>query len=214
MRRRPLTLGVILVCGIIGFATNMGLDWNSPWLGKLLFRSPTGASESETMTASDKLADIRRGEFWRILTPAFVHFGAMHLAFNVVMFYQLGVQIEHFRGRARFAALILTIAVVSNLAQALAPEWLGGAVYFAGLSGVVFGLFGYVWMKSRFEPALGLYINPSNVMFSLVFLVLGFAGAFNTAHTAIANLAHGFGFATGLLIGIAPFALRQVSRDS
>ena len=101
----------------------------------------------------------------------------------------------------------------SNLAQALVPNNLGGSAFFAGLSGVVFGLLGYLWMKSRFDPASGLYINRGTVFMAVTFLGLGFAGAFNVGDVRIANWAHGVGFATGILIGWAPTAFRSASRS-
>jgi GlpG protein len=133
----------------------------------------------------------------------------MHLAFNMVMFYQLASMIEHRRGSLYLALLMLAIAVPSNLAQALVPNEWGGTVYFVGLSGVVFGLLGYLWMKSRFDPASGLYINRGTVLMSIIFLGLGFAGFFNVGSMRIANWVHGVGFATGILIGYIPTAFRK-----
>ena len=74
----------------------------------------------------------------------------------------------------------------------------GGSVYFAGLSGVVFGLFGYLWMKSRFDPASGLHHQSRHRAHVRSFSWdLGIAGFFNVGDVRIANWAHGVGFATG-----------------
>ncbi len=212
-RRRPLTLAIILVCCIIGVFTNMGGDPLQPLMRKLLFSDRVHfVTDLNQDSFTVRLIDLRKGEVWRIVTPALVHYGAMHLAFNMVMFYQLASVIEHRRGTWRLALLMLAIAVPSNLAQALVPTAWGGSAFFAGLSGVVFGLLGYLWMKSRFDPASGLYINRGTVFMSLVFLGLGFAGAFNVGDVRIANWAHGVGFAMGIVIGWLPTALRARPR--
>jgi GlpG protein len=211
--RRPLTITVILLCGIIGVATNMGDNQNSLLLQRLLFCDLDHlATGWQPDSLSDKLIDVRRGEVWRVLTPALVHYGPMHLAFNMVMFYQLGSLLEHRRGSWSLLLLMLAVGLPSNLAQALVPQQWGGSVYFAGLSGVVFGLLGYLWMKSRFDPGSGLYINRGTVLMAVIFLVLGFAGFFNTGDVRIANWAHGVGFGMGILLGWAPTALREAAR--
>ena len=208
--RRPLTLVVIVLCCIIGVATNMGENRTSSLLNGLLFCDQQHLLEGwQPTTLEEKLIDIRRGQVWRIVTPALVHYGPLHLAFNMVMFYQLASLIEHRRGSGMLALLMLAIAIPSNLVQALLPIEVGGSVFFAGLSGVVFGLLGFLWMKSRFDPAFGVVINRGTLLMAFVFLGLGFAGFFNTGSVGIANWAHGVGFVTGILIGWAPIAVQK-----
>jgi GlpG protein len=210
--RRPLTLVVLFVCAAIGVMTNMGEDPANPITASLQFRNLS--TEPPTIGINDKLVDVQRGQLWRIVTPIFLHFGAFHLVFNLVMFYQMGSIIEHRRGTIRLALLILALAIPSNLAQALAPNEWGGGVNFAGMSGVVFGLLGYNWMKSRFEPALGLYISRSSLFSALIFLALGLAGAFNVGGIRMANWAHTVGFAMGIAIGYAPILWRSMNRPA
>jgi GlpG protein len=199
-RQRPLTIAVVLVGSALGVMSGMGQDWDNTLLRKLLFADPkTNIGD----TPRDKLADIARGDWWRVVTPAFLHFGALHLAFNMVMFYQVGSVIEHRRKSWRLALLILATAVPSNLAQALVPNEWGGSIHFAGLSGVVYGLIGYAWMKSRFQPALGIYINRGTVVLAMIYLILGFLGVLDVGNVRMANWAHGVGFLSGMLIGMA-----------
>ncbi len=98
------------------------------------------------------------------MTPIFLHFGLIHLLFNMVFLYQLGGMIEARRGPWRYLLLGLVCAVLSNIAQygLSTIGWEDGRFVvqmpglFGGMSGVLYGLFGYIWMKSRYEPALGL----------------------------------------------------------
>jgi GlpG protein len=64
------------------------------------------------------------------------------------------------------------------------------------MSGVIYGLLGYVWMQTKFNPASGYFLHPVNVAIMLIWLVACYIGALpmgvaNTVHTA------------GLLIGVA-----------
>ena len=132
----------------------------------------------------------------------------MHLAFNMIMLYQLGSLIEDRRGTWRIALMILAIAACSNTVQALVPDSWGGSPFAAGMSGVVYGLFGYIWMKSIYAPELGLHISRSTVTILMIWLLLGFAGAFEQFDIRIANWTHGVGFLVGVLIGYGPELFR------
>lgn len=153
----------------------------------------------------DAFAQLRQGQIWRLVTPVFVHFNALHLAFNMYMLYVLGSPIETRRGRWRFLAIVLALAALSNFAQAwvaaqdAGSTW-GGSPLFGGMSGVVYGLLGYLWMKTLFDPGAGLSIQPQTVYFLLFWLVLCFTGWVGN----IANTAHTAGLIVGMAIGYAP----------
>lgn len=201
-RRRPLTLAILFLCTGIGIMTNMGRERDNPIMQWLQFhRTDQPGGEWLSGAPSARLSEIRRGEIWRIVTPALLHFGEFHLVFNMIMFYQLGSVIENRIGTARLAGIMLAIAIPSNLMQALMPSAWGGSGLFGGLSGVVFGLLGYAWMKSRFDPTAGIYISRGSVLMALMFLGLGVAGAFNIGGVRIANWAHTVGFAAGVAVG-------------
>ena len=65
------------------------------------------------------LNDIEHGEIWRLVTPIFLHFGILHLVFNMMAFSALGTMIEIRRGSLRLAVMILVLAVASNVGQFL-----------------------------------------------------------------------------------------------
>jgi GlpG protein len=149
------------------------------------------------------LPEVLHGQIWRLVTPIFLHGGPLHLLFNMIWLHQLGPQIEARRGSARFLGLVVAIAVVSNVAQ-----YLGNGPGFGGMSGVVFGLFGYIWMKSRFEASSGFFMHPQTVVFMLFWAAICTVGVVAN----VANWAHGVGLATGMAIGYAPVAWRNISK--
>jgi GlpG protein len=151
----------------------------------------------------DPLDPIRHGQVWRLVTPIFLHFSLMHLLFNMYMFYQFGLLVEGRRGPVRFSLLVLAIAVISNFGQ----YYFGGPT-FGGMSGVLYGLFGYAWMKSRFEPQAEIFVHPNTVVILMAWFVLCAVGLIGN----IANWAHGAGLAAGMVIGIAPYLWRRTAR--
>jgi GlpG protein len=220
----PLTLGLIVICILVAILTNLGGQFSQrddgPAIGLIdkLLLVPLGSrpapgeriSEEELWERRSHALDaVGAGEVWRLVTPVFLHFGPWHLLFNMVMFYRLGGMIEGKRGSLRFGLLVLSAAVLSNLGEFYIPSLGNPQHAFAivgGMSGVVYALFGYIWMKSRYEPSAELYIHPNTVVLLLLWLAacsLGFIGG-------IANWAHGIGLAIGLAIGIAPYAWRQL----
>ncbi|MGE3777684.1 MAG: rhomboid family intramembrane serine protease [Pirellulaceae bacterium] len=205
--RRPLTMTIIVLCGILGVATDMGEMPPNSVMRALQFCDPSHLQDENWngVTLAEKTIDIRQGQLWRVVTPAFLHGNPMHLLFNMVMFYQLATVLETRLGAGRLALLILIIALVSNLAQALAPNAWGGNWNFVGLSGVVYGLLGYAWMLSRYRPALGIYVPQTTLIFAVAFMVLGFVNLI--PGIAMANWAHGAGFASGYVLGILPLML-------
>ena len=122
-------------------------------------------------------------QWWRILGPVFIHFSVMHILFNCLWWVILGRQVERRLGSSMLITLFLVTAVLSNGAQLLVS-----GPNFGGLSGVVYGLFGFVWWLGWLRPAWGLSIQPGLVIFMLIWLVLGYTGILwvnvaNTAHT-------------------------------
>ena len=97
-------------------------------------------------------------------------------------------------------AIVLIIAIASNTAQ----FYVSGPL-FGGLSGVNYGFFGFIWIKSRFDPAAGLQIPESLVIFFLIWLVLCAVGLFGP----VANTAH----FVGLLAGVAASGIPLIFRN-
>jgi len=152
---------------------------------------------------SQGLKEILNGELWRLFTPAFIHFGIIHILFNMLWLYQLGSAIEQSQHIKRLAVLVIVISLFSNLAQYF---WAGPM--FGGMSGVVYGLLAYLWVQGKYNPWAGIGLDQNIVVMMLVWFVicwLGFVGN-------VANMAHTIGLVTGAILGLifSPNLLRRL----
>ncbi|MFQ2560850.1 rhomboid family intramembrane serine protease GlpG [Aeromonas caviae] len=169
----PLTLVVIIACLAIYALDAIGL----PIFEELAFH-PT-------------LAQFTDWQAWRYVTPAFIHFSVLHLVFNLLWWWYLGGQIEQRLGSGKLFILLIIGAALPNIA-----EFFVSGPRFGGLSGVVYALLGYSWLRTRLQPDCGLAMPPALMGFMLVWLVLGFLDMLGTP---TANMAH----LVGLLVGLA-----------
>lgn len=143
-------------------------------------------------------ASLRAGQFWRLWTPALLHFSVLHLAFNLLWLWEFGRRIEDVQGRGRLLEGVLILAPISNVAQ-----WLvGDGPMFGGLSGVIYGLLGYLIVAGRLTGDSRLTLPPALVVILLVFLVLFSTGVTAAFGLHIANAAHWGGFIAGVLWGL------------
>jgi GlpG protein len=150
-----------------------------------LFNGPLGQG-----TYYANLLEVSRGEVWRLVTPIFVHFGIIHILFNMMWLLDLGRMIEVRRSSWFLLLFVLVVAVASNTAQ-----FFMSGPSFGGMSGVVYALLGYVWMQSRFNPWSGYVLHSMTVQMMLIWFVLCLTGL--VGH--IANTTH----AVGLVVGVA-----------
>jgi membrane associated rhomboid family serine protease len=134
-------------------------------------------------------------EWWRIATPVLLHFGLFHLFCNLSWWATLATQIERREGTRRLALLLCLATVLPNTGQYLAS---GGN--FGGLSGVVFGLMGYVAVRTWRQPALGYHFTRVWQVLSLAWFALCFTGWVGP----IANTAHAVGMGVGVVLAMLP----------
>ena len=155
--------------------------------------SITVVEKSSTgFNATRGLREISSGEFWRLFTPVLVHGGWVHLLLNMMWLLDLGSMIEGRQSTGRLGLLVAFFAVGSNLGQ----YFLVGP-FFGGMSGVVYGLLGYVWMKGKFDPSSGLFLHPHTVAMMLIWFFLCLANVIPN----IANGSHAVGLAMGVVWG-------------
>lgn len=203
-RRAPLVISIIVMTIVVGLLTQMGDNPKSVAMRSLSFCDTMQRPGWNNDRINDRLVDIKSGQIWRIVTPIFLHFGIWHLLFNMAWLWVFGSQIEDRRGSMRLVLMILAIAVASNLAQGLVPPRYGGGAGFGGMSGVVYGLLGYLWIKTRYEPTSGMGVGRGTFLFLMVWMFIGFSGLLSQGGIHIANWAHGVGLLAGLAIGYWP----------
>ncbi|NRB41600.1 MAG: rhomboid family intramembrane serine protease [Pseudomonadales bacterium] len=137
---------------------------------------------------------LKQGQVWRLFTPMFLHFNAMHIAFNLVLFVFFARQIEKKEGAFNLLSDILIIALISNLGQ----FWFSSGQLFGGLSGVVYGLMAYCWLLNILRKQLVYQVPQGLMLVSIAMMALSFFGLFSLFGMAIANWAHLLGLVAGL----------------
>ena len=190
-REIPVTLSLIAlsVCGflVVYYAA-------SPrWVNLLLFTPLDGLSRGAA-------AQPAAGEYWRLITPAFLHFGWLHIAFNSLWLWDLGGRVERVMGHFNMLGLFLVTALVSNFSQA----WYGGNGPFGGMSGVVYGLLGFCWLGAVVQPRWNFRPPRPVMVFMLGWLLICLLGVVQgLGFGAVANAAHVGGLIAGLALGAA-----------
>lgn len=137
--------------------------------------------------------------WWRLVTPAFLHFGIIHLVFNALWTWETGKRLETYLGSLKFLMLIVTIAVAANVIQ---YGWTG-SIWFGGLSGLVYGLFGFIWICNKYQPNALLSLPEGIYVFMIVWLIAGAVGLLDfVLPVVVANAAHVGGLLTGLALAL------------
>ena len=135
-------------------------------------------------------------ELWRALTCTLPHVNFVHLAFNLYWVWAFGALLERVYGHLRCAAIFLVLAFGSSLAQF--TVFSGGV----GLSGVVYGLWGMLWVLEkhdlRFADAVDYQTSRLFVFWFFLCIVLTLVNVM-----PVANVAHGVGALLGVLMGFA-----------
>ena len=105
---------------------------------------------------------VQDGEYWRLLTSGFLHFGIIHLALNMWALFQLGRALENTLGRARFVGVYFA-SLLAGSAAVLVLQRIGGESswsFTAGASGAIFGLLGCLAAGMR---ARGISVMRSGI---------------------------------------------------
>lgn len=144
---------------------------------------------------------VSDGEWWRLVTSAFLHSGTMHILFNMYALYLLGPGIERQVGSRSFAGLYLASALLGSVAYTAFNS--GPAV---GASGAVFGLFG-AWLASAWK---GRNTAAGQAQLRSIGVIVGINLLLPLAVPRIAWEAHVGGLIAGFLIA---FLWTQVARD-
>jgi GlpG protein len=186
----PLTKTLILISVII-FFTSFNKETFAQML-ELLFFNGKGRGT---------FGSIQAGEIWRLVTPIFLHFNFMHILFNCMWIKDLGTLFENEKGSKVFLFFVLIVAIFSNTLQ-----YLAFGSRFGGLSGLVYGLLGYLWVFGALREGDGFRLPKRDVVLMVGWYFLCLTGLIGP----IANIAHGAGLAAGMVWALFPWRSNQI----
>ena len=136
------------------------------------------------------------GEWWRLVTGAFVHFGVVHLALNLWVLWDAGRLAERLFGPAAFLLIYGVAAVVASLASIAWNPWVNSA----GASGAIFGVIGalvvYMADRSNGVPFAVMKAHRNSLLVFAAYSIL-----FGLIATGVDNAAHLGGLVAGVLLG-------------
>ena len=137
------------------------------------------------------------GQWWRLVTACFLHFGIVHIGFNMYVLYQVGFFTERLFGAMRYLALYLVAGIGGNVIGL----WLHPNVVAAGASGAIFGVYGgLLAYLLRYRGVVNR--QAAQAVSRSVFVFLGYNFFFGLADRHTDLTAHIGGLITGFLVGI------------
>ena len=181
------------------------------------FDAIAGIRDRKQIENAPKFTKIFEGEYWRVVTPIFLHGNFLHILFNMLWLFLLGRELEIKIGKYRLISLIAVLAVLTNTAQ-----YLMSGPLFLGFSGVICGLGGFIWVREKCAPWEGYSVPKGTLGFLFLFVIgmmalqgiaLVFAkmelGKFSVSN--LGNTAHVSGLVLGCLMAKIPvfYRLRQ-----
>ncbi len=179
------------------------------WMG--IYEIVLQKFQNKKYASSPMFEKIRKGQIWRLFTPAILHSGILHILFNMLWLWYLGKLMEPRLKFMRFLLFIIIVAVISNTFQ-----YLMGGPYFLGFSGVITAMIGYIFVRQKIAPWEG-YDVPNAIfyfigifIFAMMFLQIGsflfqiFKPKIDFT-PRIANTAHIVGVLVGMGLAKIPF---------
>ena len=180
---------IIALAIFLTLFTNFGLN---NFLEPLLFIKTN-------LNSSFENTYLINNEWWRLITPTFLHFSITHLVFNCLWIYILGSRIEKLDGLSIFLFIFILTGILSNAGQFFWTQ----QYLFGGLSGAVYGLLGYCFII-ELDGRHGRYGLPEALyLFMFIWLLVGFTGVLSFfGFGNVANTAHLVGMIAGFIIGL------------
>ncbi|MBT2681573.1 rhomboid family intramembrane serine protease [Bacillus sp. ISL-35] len=140
---------------------------------------------------------VVNGEYWRLVTPIFMHAGFTHMLFNSFSLVLFGPALEQLLGRTKFTLVYLVTGIAANLATLLLEPL---TYTHGGSSGAIFGLFGFYISIIMFRKAMMSRENSQTIMtIAIIAVIMTFV------QSNINITAHIFGMLSGFLIGAAAY---------
>lgn len=134
-----------------------------------------------------------QGEYWRLFTCSFLHIGILHLLFNMYALVYIGLLLEPYLGKIRFAAAYVLTGIVASTASL----WMHEQTVSAGASGAIFGMYG-VFLAMLTTNVIDKSVRKAMLSSILIFVVYNLA---NGTKSGIDNAAHIGGLLSGFAMG-------------
>ncbi len=200
----PITLAMILL-GFAGAAAFKADSQNYSFIEPFLF---LGISGDHLIPLS---VGLGAGEYWRLVTPAFIHFSWLHIIFNSLIIWEVGRRIEIAKGPLHYLGFILLAAGVSNFSQ----YSVSNNVLFGGLSGVAYAAIGYIAIYQELVKHPVLQFHKGTLAFFILWLLLGVFGVIDLfIDGGIANAVHVSGLIVGAILGALVAMVDKISNKS
>ena len=148
-------------------------------------------------------AVLQNGEWWRLVTSAFLHGGIAHIALNMIALYQIGQFVELLYGRGRYAL----VYVLAMLGSGLLVTFLAPNQVTIGASGAIFGLFGALVAAGLRLGARGRSLITQTLPIIVINLVFTFSVPGISWEAHVGGLVTGF--VAGLLFYMVPSRQRE-----
>ena len=134
------------------------------------------------------------GDWWRLITSTFIHFGIIHLAMNMYCLYTAGVYLEPMLGKTKYIAAYLCTGIIAGI---VSLWWHKEGLNGAGASGAIFGLYG-VFLALLFTNLIPKQVRSALLQSIGIFVVFNIVYGMRSG---IDNAAHIGGLLSGLVIG-------------
>ena len=146
---------------------------------------------------------VTDGEWWRLITPMFLHGGIMHILFNMFCLFVFGPELEKIMGKMRFVTLFMLAGILANVATYFIQD----PIYqHLGASGAIFGIFGaygaLVYYTKKSMPELRQIILP----------IIAISIVMTFVQPNINVTAHVTGLIVGFLIGLSYFNPKRITK--
>jgi GlpG protein len=194
LKKTPVTILLLLIALVVAAVTKLGSD-----LSTVSYFTISPFEITNNQIYFYQLSEVfSRNEYWRLFTPALLHFSVLHLVFNTLWIWDIGRKLEFLLGSIVWSVGVVIVAILSNVLQ----YEISGYPLFGGLSGVVYGVIGFAWLLPVLNKQWPTIISKQLMVFFTVWLGVGYTPIPEAIGLgSIANTAHSIGLIAGLLLG-------------
>lgn len=163
----------------------------------LMYVFGNGSENTKTLIdfGANYIPYVKNGEYYRLITSAFLHIGAFHLIVNMYSLYVVGTQIEYIYGKVKYFFIYIISAIMGSLFTVVLSD---SNVVAAGASGAIFGLLGsLLYFGYNYRGYFGNQIINQVLPVIVLNLLIGFSSP------NIGNAAHIGGLIGGYIISMA-----------